>query len=255
MTQTPTLPRNKKHEIIWEKLPSDFQLPDEPVDNILQPLLAAVLREILELAGSIGAEMLIATNFGLCAKVDEKIVVKAPDWMYVAKVIPTDEIRRSYTPHREGEIPLLVMEFLSETDGGEYSVNPNYPYGKWYFYERILEIPIYAIFEPKSGRLEVYRLREGHYEQQSANQEGHYWIEDMRLHLGVWQGSKAEITGYWLRWWDEQGNLLPWGTEVVEQERQRTEQERQRAEQEKLRALELEAKLARYQEQFGELWE
>lgn len=28
------------------------------------------------------------------------------------------------------------MEFLSETEGDEYSVNPNYPYGKWYFYER-----------------------------------------------------------------------------------------------------------------------
>ncbi len=33
-----------------------------------------------------------------------------------------------------------------------------------------------------------------------------------------------------MRWWDEQGELLLWGSELAEQERQRTEQERQRAE-------------------------
>ncbi len=40
-------------EFNWEKLPDDFILPDEPVDNNLQPLLAAALRESLELAGLI----------------------------------------------------------------------------------------------------------------------------------------------------------------------------------------------------------
>ncbi|KGF71484.1 hypothetical protein DO97_19300 [Neosynechococcus sphagnicola sy1] len=46
----------------------------------------------------------------------------------------------------------------------------------------------------------------------------------MQLFLGVWQGSRENRDGYWLRWWDESGNLLLWGTEQVEQERQRTEQ-------------------------------
>jgi hypothetical protein len=68
----------------------------------------------------------------------------------------------------------------------------------------------------------------------------------MGLFLGVWQGTKAERTGYWLRWWDREENLLPWGAELVEQERQRAEQEREKV-------LELEAKLKRYQERFGEL--
>lgn len=34
--------------------------------------------------------------------------------------------------------------------------------------------------------------------------------------LGVWQGSRANRQGYWLRWWDEQGNLLLWETERIE---------------------------------------
>ncbi|MDJ0539073.1 MAG: hypothetical protein PX481_10305, partial [Microcystis sp. M53603_WE2] len=129
--------------ITWEKLPDDFILPDEPVDNNLQPLLAAALRESLELAGLILESMLIASNFGLCATVKTQTVVKAPDWVYIPSVkpIPGGKIRRSYTPHLEGEIPTIVLEFISETEGGEYSINPHYPYGKWYFYEQILQVP------------------------------------------------------------------------------------------------------------------
>ena len=78
MTQTKAEPI-----IRWEKLPEEFQLPDEPVDDLYHPLLAAILREILELAGFITNSMLIASNFGLCANVDGKTVVKAPDWFYV----------------------------------------------------------------------------------------------------------------------------------------------------------------------------
>ncbi len=219
--------------ITWEKLPADFILPDEPVESNLQPLLAAALRESLELAGLILESMLIASNFGLCATVDDKTVVKAPDWVYVPSVrsILQGQIRRSYTPHAEGELPSIVMEFISETEGGEYSINPHYPYGKWYFYEQILKVPTYAIFHPQTGILEVYSLVEGKYEQQTADESDRYWIEALSLFLGVWCGRKAEIEGYWLRWWDESGNLLSWGSELVEQERQRIEQERQRAEQ------------------------
>ncbi|GET44519.1 hypothetical protein MiSe_93490 [Microseira wollei NIES-4236] len=52
----------------------------------------------------------------------------------------------------------------------------------------------------------------------------------MGLYLGIWQGSKANRTRFWWRWWDETGQMLLWGTELVEQERLRTEQERLRAE-------------------------
>ena len=44
---------------------------------------------------------------------------------------------------------------------------------------------------------------------------------------------KRRTHGYWLRWWDQAGNLLPWAVEKIEQEHQRAEQERQRAEQER----------------------
>ena len=50
-----------------------------------------------------------------------------------------------------------------------------------------------------------------------------YWVAEMNLYLGLWQGTRENRTGYWLRWWDEQGHLLLWGSELAEQERQRAE--------------------------------
>jgi Uma2 family endonuclease len=242
--ESPTKPSTKL-TITWEPLPAGFQLEEEPVENTGQPLIAGALRESLELAGFIQPEMLIASNLGICATLNGELVIKAPDWLYVRSVqTPQPEKdRQSYTPHLEGEVPLVVMEFISETDGGEYSVKRTFPVGKWFFYEQILQIPTYIIFDSTIGLLEVYRLQNGRYELELPDLEGRHWIPEMKLFLGTWRGTKEERTGYWLRWWDEAGNLLPWAVEQVEQERDRAEQERQRAEQERQRAERLAAYL------------
>ncbi|HEY9780831.1 MAG TPA: hypothetical protein V6D09_11910 [Leptolyngbyaceae cyanobacterium] len=38
----------------------------------------------------------------------------------------------------------------------------------------------------------------------------------MNLFLGQWQGTRENRTGYWLRWWNENGELLLWGSEKAE---------------------------------------
>ncbi len=227
---------NHESIVTWEPLPKDFQLEDNPVDNDGQPLLAGALRESLELSGLIQPQMLILSNFGLCATIDGQIVVKAPDWLYVAAVTPIESTRRSYTPYTEGGLPTIVMEFLSDIDGSEYSVKRTFPPGKWFFYEQILQVPIYIIFEPEGGLLEFYQLQNERYELVLPDPDGRHWIGEMKLFLGTWRGSKEGRSGYWLRWWDESGALLPWAVEQIDLERQRAEQERQRAEQEHQRA-------------------
>jgi Uma2 family endonuclease len=224
--------------VTWEKLPDDFVLDNEPVDNINQPALAAALTESLELNGLLPAQSLVMTNYGLCATVNGKTVVKAPDWGYVPEIrVPRDEVTRSYTPQLHGDFPTVVMEFLSDTEGGEYSVKPTYPPGKWFFYEQVLRVPNYIIFDPASGLLEVYRLDPaGQYQLSLANDQQRYWIDELDSALGLWQGSRENRTGYWLRWWNDRGEMLPWGKEQAEQERQRAEQEHQRADQEYQRA-------------------
>ena len=222
--------------VTWEPLPKDFQLEDNPVENDGQPLLAGALRESLELSGFIEPQMLIVSNFGLCATIDDQIVVKAPDWLYIAATAPTESTRRSYTPHAEGDLPTIVMEFLSDVDGSEYSVKRTFPPGKWFFYEQILQVPIYVIFEPEGGLLEFYQRQNERYELVIPNPDGRHWIAEMNLFLGTWRGDKEGRSGYWLRWWDESGTMLPWAVEQIDFERQRAEQERQRAEQEHQRA-------------------
>ena len=64
--------RSKGLEIRWEKLPDDFVLPDDPVDNIAQPALAAALTDALATAGRLPAKTLTTTNCGICATVNEQ---------------------------------------------------------------------------------------------------------------------------------------------------------------------------------------
>ncbi|EDN67094.1 Protein of unknown function DUF820 [Beggiatoa sp. PS] len=228
--------------ITWNTLPPHFELPDDPVDNFEQPLLAEALREAL---GIISPTQLVATNFGLVATVNGRTVVKAPDWVYVPDVIPLPEgkLRKSYTPYKEGVLPEIVMEFLSDEDGREYDHNPRWPYGKWFFYEQILKIPFYAIFNPLDGALEVYQLKSGFYQLQTPDQNERYWIDSLELFLGVWQGSKPDSTkkGYWLRWWNQNDNLLLWdkeGLEKIKTEKQAALEKAEKMEKATKKALE-----------------
>ncbi len=232
--------------ITWPILPADFQLPDDPVEDESQPLLAAALRQALAAIPKLMQDALVVSNLALCAGIsfpltedeEPRTICKAPDWFYVKPVKPQNvpEVRRSYTPHTEGPIPQIVMEFLSATYGEEYSVEFTQRVGKWFFYEQVLKVPIYVIFRASTAYLEVYSLEGEHYQIKQPDENGRYWIPGLDLFLGVWHGYHEGRTGYWLRWWNLAGELLLWSEEFTEQERQRAEQERQRAEQERQRA-------------------
>ena len=167
-----------KPQITWEPLPTNYVLPDDPVENEQQPLLAAALSDALLTANLIPDDALMVSNFGLVATVNKQIVVKAPDWLYVPHVYPTDQgvIRRSYTPHREGGAVSIVMEFLSDTDGGEFSVRSTPPYGKLYFYEQILQVPVYVTYDPYEQNLEVRVLQGDRYVVQPKDEHNRVWI-------------------------------------------------------------------------------
>ncbi|NEP43293.1 MAG: hypothetical protein F6K35_30350, partial [Okeania sp. SIO2H7] len=220
-----------KELITWEPLPADFQLPDDPVENLEHPLLALDLSEILAVAGLLSESTIVASNFGICARVGSKTIVKAPDWVYIPFV--NQEFReknpRSYTPHLDGDVPSVVMEFLSDRDNGEYDASKG---GKWWFYEKIVQVPRYVIFEPTSGRLEVYQLKtSGKYTPQIPDSNGRYWIPGVNLFLGVWYSTKEQRSGYWLRWWDEGGNMLLRSSEKIAREQLRADTVEQRAQQ------------------------
>ena len=227
-----------KTTITWEPLPANFILPDDPVENIQQPALAAALTDALGGSGYIQPEMLIGSNLGLVATVNKKIVVKAPDWFYVPQVhsVPEGVIRRSYTPNTDGAAVTIVMEFLSEAEGGELSIRSTPPYGKLHFYEQVLQVPTYVTYDPYDPSLEVRYLQDGRYILHPVDTLGQVWIPQLELYLGIWSGERLGQTMNWLRWWDKSGNLLLWSSEQAAQERQIAEQERQIAKEERQRA-------------------
>ncbi len=231
------LATSRSHKVTWDLLPDDVVLPNDPVDNINQPALAAALSESLSFAGRLPETALVSTNYGICATLDEQLVIKAPDWAFIPEIaVAREDVVRSYTPQLQGQPPLLVLEFLSNQGGQEYSIKETYPPGKFFFYEQILQVPNYGIFDPETGILELYRLNENQrYVLVSANEENRFWLPEMGLFLGSWQGCRENRDGFWLRWWDEQGTLLLWGAEQVQLERQRAERLR-----EQLRAAGLE---------------
>ena len=165
---------------------------------------------------------------------------EAPDWFYVPNVPPKldGQIRRSYVLWRELMAPLIALEFASGNGEEERDQTPlslstegevTKP-GKFWVYERIIRIPYYGIYETNNGKLEVYKLDGGRYQQLTPNERGRYPISPLGVELGLWQGSYQNQTQLWLRWWDEQGHLLLIGDERAELEHSRAEQERQRAE-------------------------
>jgi hypothetical protein len=218
-------PKHQSPLITWEKLPNEFVLPDGFAKHIQQPTLAAAVTDALVVANRIQPHMLVASNFGVVSNIDQEPVIKAPDWLYVPRVHPVGSgvIRRSYTPYTEGEGVAVVMEFLSEVEYAEHSIRPSPPYGKLYFYEHVLKVPTYIIFDPYIVNLEVRRFENGEYALQEPS-EGLFWIPELELFLGIWQGTRpgSDITN-WLRWWDSEGNLLLWSSEQAEAERQRAE--------------------------------
>jgi Putative restriction endonuclease len=239
MVTTPTrinLRTRTKLDIAWEKLPRDFVLPDDPIDHIDQPRIASALSESLALYSYLSPSAFTCSDYAICTKLEGKTVVKSPDWVWVpATTVDKKEIVRSYTPHLEGAVPIVVIEFLFDTEGDEYSIKSSHPPGKWFYYEQVLQVPNYVIFRPQDGTIEVFSPDDGgFYKPVVPNENGLYPLADINLFLGMWEGTHLERTGYWLRWWNSDRQMLFWSEELTLVEKQRAE--RQRTKEEKQRA-------------------
>ncbi len=167
---------------------------------------------------------------------------KAPDWFYVPDVPPTldGQVRRSYVLWQEILSPLIVIEFASGDGSEERDKTPWQ--GKFWVYERAISAGYYVIYEADPGRIEAYQLVHGRYQSMTPNERGHFPIAELGVELGLWNGRFHHWDLPWLRWYDDQGRLLPTGHERADTERQRADAEQQRAERlaAQLRALGIE---------------
>jgi Uma2 family endonuclease len=177
---------------------------------------------------------------------------KAPDWFLVLGVPPTLDggLRRSYVLWQELVAPLILLEFVSGDGSEERDRTPLR--GKFWVYEQAVHAPYYGIYEVDPGRIEFYQLVDGLYRVILPNERGRYALPRLGVELGLWTGEYFGAMVPWMRWWDEQGNLLLMGTERAEEERRRAEEERRRAEEERRRAETAESLLQQERQAAGE---
>ncbi|OUL34541.1 Uma2 family endonuclease [Nostoc sp. 106C] len=139
-----------------------------------------------------------------------------PSWFYVPNVPPifNGHIRQFYMLWQESIAPLIVLEFVTGDGTAERDKTPRK--GKFWIYEQVLNSAFYGIYEVDKASIEVYELIHGQYQPMSANERSHYSITPLGVELGIWQGEYQNMELPWLRWWDEQGNLLLTGEERAE---------------------------------------
>ncbi|NKB17585.1 MAG: Uma2 family endonuclease [Pseudanabaena sp. CRU_2_10] len=125
--------------------------------------------------------------------------------------------RRSWTIwEEEGKYPNVVIELLSSSTA---KVDRG---AKKDLYQDVWRLPEYYWFHPETMEFEGFHLVNGRYEAIAPTETGWLWSEQLGLYLGIHEQQ--------LRWFSEQGQLIPL---PEEQERQRADQERQRADQER----------------------
>jgi Uma2 family endonuclease len=214
-------------------LPSTDELPcsdDIPVDNEDQNFLPNILLFLLNSIWAsrtdwyFGVDMAVYHTTGVHLRVPV-----VPDGFLSLGVERKKggKSRKSYATWEEnGIVPILVLEMVSHTPGGEYDEKLNI-YAK-------LGVLYYVIYNPEYWQrdrhqpFEVHKLVDGSYQLQIGEP---LWMPEVGLGIGRCQALVAGLQQEILSWYDEQRNRYLTAEEVVEQERQRAEQERQRAEQ------------------------
>jgi Uma2 family endonuclease len=235
-----------------ETMPTMYDLPSELVGESGLPdefhcIQADLLSETCQPPNYSSEEILVASDLNLYYDPRHTLWYKRPDW-YMVLGVPNasqqQDLRLSYVVWQEGVDPFLIVELLSpgteQDDLGQRLREVNQPPTKWEVYERVLRVPYYVVYDRYENNLRAFRLRGTSYEAISLT-ENRFWLDELELGLGLWQGTYQQTTGLWLRWYNAAG-WTPTLAEKAQQERQRAERERQRADQERQRA----DKLAEY---------
>ena len=197
---------------------------ETPVDNLPSEKQQRLLTEPLYSSWSgPGADrpFLVAANVGLFAQVRNPAIV--PDVFVSLDVeVAADWWRkehRSYFVWEFGKPPELVLEIVSNQEGGEDGEKKR-KYAQ-------IRISYYVIYDPlrqvMSDVLTVYRLSDMGYERQAIPQ-----FPALALGLTLWEGMFEGKHDTWLRWTDAHGVLIPTGKERAERAEQQLLQERQR---------------------------
>lgn len=231
-----------------EAPPGEDELPWEdgvPMESPKHRKQMNVLIEALELAWADRDDFFVGGNMFLYfSELQTKHNdFRGPDFFVVLDTTRRD--RKSWVVWQEnGQTPDVVIELLSDSTRHE-DLGP-----KKDIYARLLKVGHYYVFDPESGELHGFALRNDRHEyaplEESAS--GRLPCPPLSLELGLHDRRYQGVGGPWLRWFTPEGELLLLGDERAEAERERAEAERERADA-------LEARVREYEERYGKLTE
>ncbi len=246
---------------------------DTPVDNFQSAQQQRLLIDPLYGAKPIPLPFIAEADVGVFYHLKGDPIV--PDVLLSLGVQRAEDLsqrdNRTYFVWQFGKVPDVCMEIVSNQEGAELSLSQKArrkgkTRSKKEIYAQI-GVPYYVVFDPlrqiqgepdmAGALLRVWAISSTGYleltpPQGIASTESSVWLDGIGLGLTLWQGPFEEETPrLWLRWCDQDGQVIPTGAEGQETQRQRAEAEAQRAETERQRA-EAEAQRAETERQRAE---
>lgn len=195
---------------------------DEPVDNLPSEKHQRLLVEPLYTSTLLRRPFLASANVGIFGGLRQPPIV--PDMFLSLDVQVADDWwakeNRSYFIWEFGKPPDVAIEIVSNRRGGE-AISKSARYAQ-------LRVTYYVIFDPQHlvqpEDLRVYELNGGRYRQRRDHR-----LLQIGLRLTIWEGIYEDKHDHWLRWCDDEGNLLPTGAELASQAQAQTAVAQQQA--------------------------
>lgn len=243
-----------------DELPTD---DGEPLESQRHRLQTNLLLECLEVAWARRSDFYAGGNqfYYYSALQAKRNDFRGPD---VFVVLETEHRPRQawVVWEEDGKHPDVIIELTSPSTATIDRVDKKRLY-------RLLRIPEYFVFDPDDGTLEGLALDASHseYVPIEPSAAGRLHSARLGLDLGRWDGHYQRCGDFWLRWFGQDGVVLPTEAECTAEERlrvadaqhARTQAERARAEAEHARTEAerevrmAQSKLAEYERRFGKL--
>lgn len=211
---------------------------DTPVDNIFSEHQRALLKESLQShwESPDGSPFLVAVNVGIFYGI--KLPPIVPDAFVSFDVVVPESFwekrNRSYFRWEYGKSPEIVIEIVSNLEGGELG-------DKLSKYAAV-GASYYVVYDPAEhyGKptLRVFALHRGKYIPLETPDDT-FIFEEYGLGIKLWSGTYGTMTADWLRWCFPNGEYVPTGIET----RVRAEKAESLAERAEAKAERLAAKL------------
>ena len=129
---------------------------------------------------------------------------RGPDFFVVLNVDGEREREGWVVWEENGRYPDVIIELMSPSTAAiDIGVKKD-------IYEQTFRTPNYYVFNPfEPESLQGWRLDlERGYQQLNPNPQGWLWCQRLGLWLGTWEGTIEDKPGIWLRFYDQQGNLV-----------------------------------------------